>query len=448
MSDLSETAERTMEIARAAGATDVVAEAEESAVRQVRFSNSEVDAVNSWSEKHLALFVAVGKKVMSSDIRVLDDIDGQTRELVALAKKVPPSKTYGGIASGKFKYRRGGVDARIVALREPSRYVHDAISGAESHGANNLGGTFYAIHDRVGIASSGGALGTDGATATNLSVRAFSQPEASGHAVCCTPILGKMIARKTGERAGELAERARNPVQGSQGKFDLVVEPLCLGSLVQSTSSMLSALRIEIGNSMFVKKIGKRVASNEVTFVDDPTIESTTRQAFDHEGVPTRRNVLIREGTLKTYLHNTSTAKRFKTKTTANAGPLVPTAFSIAAQPLPFHPVVVTGDWKTEEIISETKHGLYINNTWYTRYQNYTTGEFSTIPRDAILSIENGQITGAVKNIRISDNMMDFWKNIDALSKSAQEVYWWDEAAPPSTLPTVRAKQMTITRSS
>src|SRR5512136_309693 len=160
MSDLSEAAEHIMEIAKAAGATDFVAEAEEAAVRQVRFSNSEVDVVNSWSEKHLVLFVAVGKKVMSSDIRVLDDIDGQARELVALAKKVPPSKTYGGIASGRFKYRRGGVDANIV------------------------GGTFFAIHDRVGIASSGGALGTDEGTAANLSVRAFSQPEASGHAVC------------------------------------------------------------------------------------------------------------------------------------------------------------------------------------------------------------------------------------------------------------------------
>ena len=448
MSDLSETAEHAMETARAAGATDVVAEAEESAIRQVRFSNSEVDAVSSWSEKHLVLFVAVGKKVMSSDIRVLDDIDGQARELVALAQKVPPSKTYGGIASGRFKYHRGGVDARIVALRDSSRYVHDAISGAQSLGANNVGGTFYAIHDRVGIASSGGALGTDEGTAANLSVRAFSQPEASGHAVFCTPVLAELNAKKTGERAGELAEKARNPVLGMPGKHDLIVEPLCLGGLVQSTSSMLSALRVEIGNSMFAKKIGKRVASDEVTFVDDPTIESTTRQAFDHEGVPTRRNIMIKDGTLKTYLHNTSTAKRFKTKTTANAGPLVPTAFSIAAQPLPFHPVVVTGDWTTEEIIAETKHGLYINNTWYTRYQNYTTGEFSTIPRDAILSVENGQIVGAVKNIRISDSMMNFWKSIDALSKSAQEVYWWDEAAPPSTLPTVRATQMMITRSS
>lgn len=127
MTELSETAERVMEVARSAGATDAVSEAMEMAVRQVRFSNSQIDAVNSWSEKHLALFVAVGKKVMSSDIRTLDDVDSQARELVALVSKVPPSKTYGGIASGRFRYRRGAVDAKIASLKDPSRYVHDAI---------------------------------------------------------------------------------------------------------------------------------------------------------------------------------------------------------------------------------------------------------------------------------------------------------------------------------
>ncbi|MDQ1371661.1 MAG: TldD/PmbA family protein, partial [Candidatus Thermoplasmatota archaeon] len=65
-----------------------------------------------------------------------------------------------------------------------------------------------------------------------------------------------------------------------------------------------------------------------------------------------------------------------------------------------------------------------------------------------LLKIEGGRIVGAVKNIRVSENMLSLWKSIDALSKGTEEIYWWDEAAPPSTLPTVRAKGMNITRSS
>jgi len=448
MTRLSEFAERVMEASRKAGATDAIAEVIESHTQQVRFSNSQIDAMNSWTENHLALFVAVGKRVVSSDVRILDSAEAFARDLVETAKRTPPSKSYGGIASGKFKYRTSRPDRKLVQLKGPSKFALDAISAAERAGANNVGGTFFVRHERVGLASSGGALGSDERASVDLSVRAFAQPEASGHAVCCTPRLSGMDARMTGERAGELAVRAKNPLHGGQGRADLIVEPLCLGSFVQSTSDMMSALRVEISTSMFDKKIGKKVASDEVTLVDDPTKASTTARLFDHEGVPSRRNVMIKDGTLKTYFHNTSTAKRFKTKTTANAGPLTPTAFTFAAQPIPFHPIVVSGDWTVDEMIADTSHGLLLNNTWYTRYQNYATGEFSSIPRDAILAVEHGEVVGSVKNVRVSDNMLNFWKSIDALSKDSEEIYWWDEAAPPSDLPTVRARAMNITRSS
>lgn len=447
MSELTELAESVMEASCSAGATDAVAEAIETTVRQVRFSNSQIDAVNSWSERHVALFVAVGKHIMSSDIRDFATAADRAVELVSLARAVPPSKTYGGIAKGRYKYKRARADKAIVSLRDPSEFVHDAISGAEARGSNSVGGTFYVRHERTGLASSGGALGADENAAVELSVRAFCQPEASGHAVCCTHVLSRMRAAETGGRAGDLAAMARNPIHGDQGRFDLIIQPLCLGSFTHSTTHMLSALRVEISTSMFARKLGKRVASAEVTLVDDPTIPSTSRRAFDHEGVPTRRNVMIRDGVLKTYLHNTSTAKRFRTRTTASAGPLIPTPFTFAAQPIPVHPVLEPGDWALEEMIGDTRRGLYLNNTWYTRFQNYATGDFSTIPRDAILRVENGEIVGAVKNIRVSDNMLDFWKRVDALTKTSEEVYWWDEAAPPSTLPTVRARDMTITRS-
>jgi len=448
MNRLTELAERVMESSREAGATDAVAEVIESYTQQVRFSNSQIDAVNSWTEKHVALFVAVGKRVVSSDVRDIGAAETIAKSFVEMAKRTPPSKSYGGVASGKFKYRTARPDKRLIQLKNPARFAYDSIDAAERAGANNVGGTFFVRHDKVGLASSGGARGSDERASSDLSVRAFSQAEASGHAVCCASRLSGMNAVKTGERAGELAVKAKNPVHGNQGRADLILEPLCLGSFVQSTSDMMSALRVEISTSMFVKKIGKRVASDEVTFLDDPTVDSTTTRLFDHEGVPTRKNVMIRNGILKTYFHNTSTAKRFKTRTTASAGPLIPTAFTFAAQPIPLHPIVAPGDWTKDEMIADTAHGLYLNNTWYTRYQNYDTGEFSSIPRDAILAIEHGEIVGAVRNIRVSDNMLNFWKSVDALSKSQEEIYWWDEAAPPSHLPIVRARAMNITRSS
>jgi PmbA protein len=448
MTELKETAQEILGYARDAGANDAVVEVFDHRTNQVRYSNSRIDASNWWSLVHAHVFVAVGKRTLSTDLLDLGSAKASVEALVQGAKMSPENSAYTGIASGKFKYRRCRADPKIVAMRSPTKHVHDAISAAAREGATDVGGTLFVRHMRAGIASSGGALAEDESAALELSVRAFSQQEASGHALCCTHKLSGMDARATGSRAGQMAFLAKDPVQGEVGKTDLILEPMFLGELNNSTSHMVSAFYVEVGMSMFAKKIGKKVASDQVTMVDDPTLPSTSQKAFDHEGVPTKRTVMIDEGVLKTYLHDTSTAKRFKTKTTGNAGPYVPLGFDPPAAPLPFHPVIEPGDWSVEEIIADTKSGLYLNNTWYTRYQSYSRGDFSTIPRDAILKIEDGRVVGAVKNIRVSENMLSLWKGVDALSKATEEVYWWDEVAPPSTLPTVRVRGMNITRSS
>ncbi len=447
MSELKDTAQELMRHARDCGATDAVVEVMDHKTSQVRYSNSRIDASNWWGQRHAHVFVAIGKRTLSTDLLDLNSAKATVEALVQAARSSPENSEYAGVPSGRFKYRRGRADPKVVAMRSPAKHVHDAISAAAREGATEVGGTLFARVMRSGIASSGGALAEDENASLELSVRAFTQPEASGHALCCTHRLSGLDARTTGSRAGQMAVLAKDPVQGEVGKTDLILEPLFLGGLMHSTANMLSAFYVEIGMSAFAKRLGKKVASEEVTLVDDPAMASTSSRAFDHEGVPTSRTAVIKEGVLKTYLHDTSTAKRFKTRTTGNAGPYVPIGFDPPAVPLPIHPVVETGDWTVEEMIADTKRGLYLNNTWYTRYQSYSMGDFSTIPRDAILRIEDGRIVGAVKNIRVSDNILSLWKGVDAISKGAEEIFWWDEAAPPSTLPTVRINGMNITRS-
>ncbi len=447
MTSFKDTAEEIVQKARSLGAHDVICEVIESRTNQIRYSSNRIDASNMWREHHAVLFVAIGKRNFATDLRDISCALDAVPDAVQAAKIAPENKNYRGIPSGRFKYKRIPVDKQITDLRSPAKFVYDAISGAESEGAIEVGGTFFARYHRTGIASSGGAYADDESASVELSVRAFSGPEASGHAICCVPRLAKMDAKGTGIRAGTLAESAKNPIQGDVGKTDIIVEPLLLGSLTHSTSEMMSAFAVDIGMSMFAKRLGKKVMSDEVTFVDDPTVVSISRRSFDHEGRPTKRNVMIKDGVLKTYLHNTSTAKRFKAKPTGNMGPLIQTSFNFPGQPTPFHPIVEPGDWKLDELIADTESGLYLNNAWYTRFQSYSKGDFSTIPRDAILQIKDGEIVGSVKNIRVSDNMLNLWKNVDGITKTAQEVFWWDEAAPPSTLPSLRMRNANITRS-
>ena len=66
--------------------------------------------------------------------------------------------------------------------------------------------------------------------------------------------------------------------------------------------------------------LGERVASENVTIVDDGTLPGLFGTSpFDDEGVPSRRTVVIERGVLQSYLLNTYTARKLGMKTTGNA---------------------------------------------------------------------------------------------------------------------------------
>jgi PmbA protein len=96
--------------------------------------------------------------------------------------------------------------------------------------------------------------------------------------------------------------------------------------LVEQLGVWSSAFYVDAEMSFLTGLLGQEAASGEFTLYDDPTLAGTYGSApFDAEGVPTRRNTVFENGVLKTYLHNTATAKKFNTSTTANAGIIVPT---------------------------------------------------------------------------------------------------------------------------
>ena len=96
-------------------------------------------------------------------------------------------------------------------------------------------------------------------------------------------------------------------------------------------------------------------------------------------------------------------------------------------------------------MIHGVKRGLFINNSWYTRFQDQSTGTFSTVPRDGVFLIENGEIVGTVSGIRISDSILNILQNISEVSKQEKYVKWWDEIHP-SIMPYALIENVNITK--
>ena len=440
---MNDTLNKTEEIVKKAknfGADEVVAATIFRKNSQVRFSNNQIDITVAWNEYVTSVALAWKKRVVATQIRDFQNVDASIKHLLELAKVSKENPMFGGFAKGNFHYAKSKADKKLETLDNPTEYVLEAIGTAEKEAGSKIesGGILYSRFENVFLASSEGPTGIDSRSAIELSIRAFTEREASGHGVECSSTLKDFKPSKAGAKAGEIARWARGPKVGDESAYDVIFDPLIFGSLLSRWGEMASAFSVMIQMSIFVNKLGHRVAPENVTLKDNPAPYSLSNRVFDDEGVPTKENVFIDHGVLKTYLHNTSTAKIFKTETTGNAGLVAPSAWNIEME---------AGDMSKEELFQETKKGLYLTNTWYTRFQNLVRGDFSTIPRDGIFLIEKGEIKQSLKDLRISDNALNMLGNIVGISKERQHVHWWGEADPPSLSPYVKIKNVTITKS-
>jgi PmbA protein len=438
MTDLLDRTEALVKKAKALGADEAIAKTTFGRRMQIRFSNNEIDISKVWNSYVTDVVLSWEKRFVATEIQNFERAEERVENLFRLAKVSQPNPMYGGVASGTFTYAESLADRKIQELDEPTGYVEQAIEAARAEVPEglNAGGTLYANYEDVYLVSSEGPTGRDARSSIELSIRAFSQKEASGHGVECSSSLRDFDPSRAGRKAGEIARLAMDPAVGEEGTYDVVFDPLITGSILGTYGMMASAFYVMIQMSVFGDKLGEKVAPEIVTLRDSPAGYSVANRLFDDEGVPARETVIIDGGVLKTYVHNTSTAKIFKAETSGNAGLVVPEAWNLELDP---------GDLSREELFGEVRDGLYLTNTWYTRFQNYAVGDFSTIPRDGAFLIEDGEIAGSIKDIRISDNAFRMLGDIAAISKERQHIHWW-ESQYPTLSPYILIKDVRITR--
>lgn len=428
---------------KAKGADDVVVSASFGKSHQIKFVNNEIAATNTWDSASTDIFLTKDKKIIFTTLKDItkDSADKTIEKIFTFAKHTQPKPDWLGIAEGPFKYKEidGVFDKRIEKLEQKSiDFIKDAIDAASLQGGVRNSGVLAFGSSRDFLLTSNNVEAKDASTSISFSIRSFAEKNASGHAVSCARTLAKFEPAEAGKYAGKIAKMALNPSKCEPGKYDIIFDPLTFANFLTHVADSASIFSVEAGLSFFINKLNKSVASPLVNIYDDGYMpEGLSSEKFDDEGVPSQRNKIIENGVLKTYLHNTSTAKKYKTKTTASAGLVAPS---------PSNTVLTSGDRSKEELFEKIKKGLWVTNNWYTRFQNYETGDFSTIPRDGIFLIENGKIKRPVSDIRISDNMIRILQNIIAIAKESQQIYGWEVDTPVFT-PAVLVKNVNVTKS-
>ena len=147
------------------------------------------------------------------------------------------------------------------------------------------------------------------------------------------------------------------------------------------------------GTSMFSGQMGKQVASELCTVVDDGTISGLRGSlAIDDEGVPGQYNVLIENGVLKGYMQDKLNARLMGVAPTGNGR-----RESYAHLPMPrmTNTYMLAGQSTPQEIIESVEYGLYAPNFGGGQV-DITSGKFVFSTSEAYL-IEKGKVTRPVK---------------------------------------------------
>lgn len=215
----------------------------------------------------------------------------------------------------------------------------------------------------------------------------------------------------------DLALKKAHAINVESGKYNVVLDPKQMRTLLSVYSSAFSAKMAQMGMSLLAGKEGEKIASDIVTITDDPMRDGVSIQTnFDAEGVAAFRKAVVEGGVLKTLLHNRETAANQGVESTGNAskgGYASPVAIS------PYAFCLEAGDKTEDELLALAENGIYITELKGLHAgANPITGDFSLESEG--FKIENGKLTDAVKSFTIAGNFFELMKSISALSDKVE----------------------------
>jgi PmbA protein len=217
----------------------------------------------------------------------------------------------------------------------------------------------------------------------------------------------------------EKLKMARKITTTKPGKMPVLFAPTGTLALGIPLSQGLNGKEVYRGTSPMKGKIGEKLFNEKITIVDDGTIDGKFASAsYDDEGVPRRRNVLVENGVLKSFVYDLKTAAQSGVESTGNASrglfaPPSPSLTNFIIQP---------GQTPLKDILAGIDEGIIVENVLGLGQGNIISGAFSN-PLALAFKVEKGEIVGRVKDLSIAGNVYDLLKNVGAVSQEAQWVY-------------------------
>ncbi len=226
----------------------------------------------------------------------------------------------------------------------------------------------------------------------------------------------ELFDKETPELLGEkLAKRATQQLEAKApkgGKFPVVLGPNVVGVFVHEAFGHLAEADLALSGGVLANNLGKKIASDVVTFYDDGTVIGAFGSfKYDDEGVRTKKTLLINNGVVSGLMHNLETAQKFNAEPTGNA----------RAEDFRVEPIIrmrntymAPRDQSFEELVENVPFGYYLKS--FRGGQANVDGTFQVGIQEGY-EITNGEIGEPVRDASISGNTLETLLKVDAVGK-------------------------------
>ena len=444
--DLEALAGSVLDAALAAGASDAEAYAQDGDGIEVRVFEGEVEALTEAAERGVGVRAWIDGRAGYAYGTDLGDEGLRGIAAAAVeAARVADSDEFAGPPEGSgtgFADVQGlrdptlagwGTEAKVKLAQEVERAARaaDRVVAIED--------TVYADQaQRVAIASSSGARGDYESTSCYAYARAIAADDDDedrqtglGFEVARGP--GKLDAGAIGGEAADRATSLLGAQKPASRACPVVLDETVAASFIGFIGGVLCADAVQRGRSPFAGSLGDEIGSAALTVADDGLDPAGPASApFDGEGTPSSRTPLIDAGTLRTYLHDSYTARRAgegqtSTGNASRSGYRSPPSVSTS------NLVIAEGERTLEELLAEAADGVYITDVAGLHSGvNPVSGTFSVGASGR--RIEGGALSTPVTEFTIASDLPKMLAAVVAAGRPARWVPFGGSVKAPALL--------------
>ncbi|GAC1632023.1 MAG: TldD/PmbA family protein [Ktedonobacteraceae bacterium] len=394
--------------------TEVVYNATESAL--TRFATNHIHQNVAESDHDLRVRAVVGKKVGVATTNRLDDesLRRVAEQALEIARIQPENPEFHSLPAPQFITAAPAYNEQTASFspEERARRVGVIVQLAKERGLESAGAFTTNVH-YAAVANSLGVFAYEPRTDAECHAVVMADERGSGYTQRVATDASVLNFETMAREAVEKAIRSRNPIDIELGEYPVVLDTYAVGDMLQNLVFMgLSALAVQEERSFMNGQFGKQLVSPLVTLYDDGHDPAGLPQAFDYEGVPKQRVVMIDRGVANAVVYDSFTSARDGKPNTGHALPA-----PNSEGPMPLHTMLAPGEASLEELIKGVDKGVYVTRFHYTNVLHPVKTLFTGMTRDGTFLIEHGELTRPVKNLRFTQSILALLHDVDALGR-------------------------------